>query len=113
MPYLKKRGLNMDELSVYFETPIKQSETVQEVITAFRDNIIRRSEARKWLIANTNVMIDQSDMEDEPPITSVTPTGQFRDQRSGQFGGPADGSTDDNKIFDSEEEAYKRGKKKK
>lgn len=114
MPYLKKRGLNMDELSVYFETPIKQSETVQEVITAFRDNIIRRSEARKWLIANTNVMIDQTDMEDEPPITSVTPTGQLRDQRSGQFGGPADGSTDDNKIFDSEEEAYhKRGKKKK
>lgn len=83
MPYLKKRAKSVKskDIQVFFETPQKQAETVQEVITAFRDNIIRRSEARKWLISNTNINVNQEDMEDEAPITSVTPTNQMNDNR--------------------------------
>ena len=90
IPLLQSKGKNVKstELQAFFETPTKQDATVQDVITAFRDNIIRRSEARKWFIENTTVsnFIDQSDMEDEPPITSVTPTGQLRDMQNGRFG---------------------------
>jgi len=45
-------------------------------------------------------------MDDEPPNTSVTPTGQMRDTRSGQFGGPVDQG-------EPTEEGYKKGRKKK
>lgn len=98
LPLLKANGkrVNSIDIQVFFETPTKQDATVQDVITAFRDNIIRRSEARKWFVENTTVsnFIDQSDMEDEPPITSVTPTGQLRDQRSGRFGPDIDPKDD-------------------
>jgi len=81
LPYLRKNGKSVKskDIQVFFETPQKQAETIQEVITAFRDNIIRRSEARQWLINNTNVAVNQEDMADEPPITSVTPTNQMKD----------------------------------
>jgi hypothetical protein len=76
MPYLRTRGkrIKAADIQVFFESPQKQEATISDVITSFRDNILRRSEARQWLIANTNVKIDQTDMEDEAPITSVTPT---------------------------------------
>ena len=45
----------------------------------FRDNLIRRSEARKALIKKTDIPIDQEDMEDLLPITSVTPTDKLND----------------------------------
>lgn len=95
LPYLAKRGkkVKYKDIQVFFETPTKQDATIQDVITAFRDNIIRRSEAREWFINNTTAanVIDQKDMEDEPPITSVTPTGQFREPApSGRFGGNVD-----------------------
>ncbi len=100
MPYLAARGKNVKykDIQVFFETPTKQDATIQDVITAFRDNIIRRSEARKWFINHTTVanVVDQTDMEDEPPITSVTPTGQFREPApSGRFGGKVDGDKED------------------
>ena len=83
MPYLAARGKNVKykDIQVFFETPTKQDATIQDVITAFRDNIIRRSEARKWFINHTTVanVVDQTDMEDEPPITSVTPTNQMNE----------------------------------
>ena len=91
MPMLAKNGKNVkiQKVQCFFETPTKQDATIQDVITAFRDNIIRRPEARKWFVENTTMskFIDQTDMEAEPPITSVTPTGQMRDSPSGQFGG--------------------------
>jgi len=76
MPYLRTRGKRVKaaDIQVFFESPQKQEASISDVITSFRDNILRRSEARQWLIANTNVKIDQTDMEDEAPITSVTPT---------------------------------------
>ncbi len=83
MPYLKAKGKNVKnkDIQVFFETPIKQDATVQDVITSYRDNIIRRPEARKWFIENTTLasFIDQDEMEDEPPITSVTPTNDMGD----------------------------------
>lgn len=91
LPLLKLNGMETKatELQCFFETPTKQDATIQDVVTGFRDNIIRRSEARKWFIENTTVaqFINQDDMDDEPPITSVTPTGQFREPApSGRFG---------------------------
>lgn len=83
LPYLKKRGKNVKskDIQVFFETPQKQEATIQDIITTFRDNGIRRSELRKWLITNTNIPVNQEDMEDEAPITSVTPTNQLTDTR--------------------------------
>jgi hypothetical protein len=89
MPYLKQHGdkSKMKDIHCFFESPQKQEATIQDVTTAFRDNLIRRSEARQWFIHNSSVGIDETDMEDEPPITSVTPTGQFREPApSGRFG---------------------------
>ena len=69
------------DIQVFFETPQKQVETIADITTAFRDNILKRSEARKWFISNTDVDVNQDDMEDLPPITSVTPTDQLQDNR--------------------------------
>jgi hypothetical protein len=86
LPYLRKRGKNVKskDLQVFFESPQKQEATITDIITTFRDNGIRRSELRKWLISNTNIPINQDDMEDEAPITSVTPTNQLVDTRMSQ-----------------------------
>jgi hypothetical protein len=83
LPFLKKRGKNVKskDIQVFFETPQKQEATITDIITTFRDNGIRRSELRKWLITNTNIPVNQDDMEDEAPITSVTPTNQLVDNR--------------------------------
>ena len=83
MPYLKARGKNVKskDIQVFFASPQKQEATIQDIITAYRDNGIRRSELREWLIQNTNIKINQDDMEDEAPITSVTPTNQMNDNR--------------------------------
>jgi len=96
MPYIKKHfpKIKSKDVQVFFETPTKHDVAVTDVITGFRDNIIRRSEARKWFIENSTLgkFIDQNDMEDEAPITSVTPTGQMREPApSGRFGGNVDG----------------------
>ncbi len=72
------------DIQVFFETPQKQEATISDIITTFRDNGIRRSELRQWLISNTNIPINQDDMEDEAPITSVTPTNQLVDNRMAQ-----------------------------
>ena len=80
---MRTRGkrIKSADIQVFFESPQKQEATIDNVITSYRDNILRRSEARKWLISNTNIKIDQTDMEDEAPITSVTPTDQMQDNR--------------------------------
>lgn len=83
IPYLKKQGKNVKskDIQLFFETPQKQEATIADVTTSFRDNLIKRSEARKWFIGNTSIDINESDMEDEAPITSVTPTNQLQDTR--------------------------------
>jgi len=108
MPYLKTRGKRVKsaDIQVFFESPQKQEASIDNVITSYRDNILRRSEARKWLIDNTNVKIDQTDMEDEPPITSVTPTNQLADNREEPQEEPKeDPETSDN---DKEEKVFER-----
>jgi hypothetical protein len=77
LPYLKFHGgasVKAKDIQVFFETPQKQEVTVVDVTTAFRDNLIKRSEARKWFITNSSIDINEEDMEDLAPITSVTPT---------------------------------------
>jgi len=108
MPYLKTRGKRVKsaDIQVFFESPQKQEASIDNVITSYRDNILRRSEARKWLIDNTNVKIDQTDMEDEPPITSVTPTNQLADNREEPQEEPKEEpETSDN---DKEEKVFER-----
>jgi hypothetical protein len=108
MPYLKTRGKRVKsaDIQVFFESPQKQEASIDNVITSYRDNILRRSEARKWLIDNTNVKIDQTDMDDEPPITSVTPTNQLADNREEPQEEPKEEpETSDN---DKEEKVFER-----
>ena len=90
---------------MFFESPQKQEATISDVITSFRDNILRRSEARQWLIANTNVKIDQTDMADEAPITSVTPTDQMQNPKEDPKKEEPEQNTSDNK---KEEMVYER-----
>ena len=105
MPFLESKGktVKLQDLQAFFETPTKQEATVPDMITAFRDNILRRSEVRKWFIENTTAasFINQTDMLDEPPITSVTPTDQMQDNR------------DDPDTNEDEEEAIHRKKDRK
>ena len=83
IPYLQKHGKNVKakDIQLFFETPQKQEATIADVTTSFRDNLIKRSEARKWFIGNTSIDINENDMKDEAPITSVTPTNQLQDTR--------------------------------
>jgi hypothetical protein len=107
LPYLRTRGkrIKSKDIQVFFESPQKQEASIENVITSYRDNILRRSEARQWLVDNTNVKIDQSDMEDEPPITSVTPTNQLQDDREKPEEKPEEPETSDN---DKEEKVFER-----
>jgi hypothetical protein len=100
--------LKSEDCIAQFERDHKNDLSIDQVITSFRDNITRRSEARQYFIENTNFDLDPTDMEDEPPITSVTPTGQLRDQRSGQFGGPVDGDTEEEPELRRPEPVTKR-----
>jgi hypothetical protein len=83
IPFLKARGKNIKakDIQIFFETPQKQEATITDVTTSFRDNLIKRSEARKWFINNSSIDINENDMKDEAPITSVTPTNQLQDTR--------------------------------
>jgi len=97
LPYLKLRGKNVksQDIQLFFETPQKQEATIQDITTSFRDNIIRRSEARKWFINNTSININEEDMEDEAPITSVTPTNQLQDIRQPENTSNKDNNTNE------------------
>ena len=63
-----------EDVIPYFDTEFKSELTVDDVNTLFRTNILKRSEVRKSIGTSTNMELDMSDMEDLPPITSVTPT---------------------------------------
>ncbi len=97
IPYLQLRGKNIkpQDIQLFFETPQKQEATISDVTTSFRDNLIRRSEARKWFISNTSIDINEEDMNDEAPITSVTPTNQFQDVRQPENTSNKDNNTNE------------------
>ena len=97
IPYLQLRGKNIkpQDIQLFFETPQKQEATIADVTTSFRDNLIRRSEARKWFISNTSIDINEEDMNDEAPITSVTPTNQFQDVRQPENTSNKDNNTNE------------------
>ena len=82
-PYLDatKSGIKEVDYDLVFGADDKIELTVENLITLFRDNGIRRSELRKNIMKKTTVEIDPDDMEDEAPITSVTDTGQLNDNR--------------------------------
>ena len=97
IPHLQLRGKNIkpQDIQLFFETPQKQEATIADVTTSFRDNLIRRSEARKWFISNTSIDINEEDMNDEAPITSVTPTNQFQDVRQPENTSNKDNNTNE------------------
>lgn len=97
IPHLQLRGKNIkpQDIQLFFETPQKQEASIADVTTSFRDNLIRRSEARKWFISNTSIDINEEDMNDEAPITSVTPTNQFQDVRQPENTSNKDNNTNE------------------
>jgi len=96
LPYIKfglGKKIKRKDIQGFFDTPTKAEATIVDVLTSYRDNAITRSEFRKWAARNTTIDIDENDMEDLPPITSVTPTDQLQDTRE-----------EPKKVFDSEDE---------
>lgn len=79
-PYISKMlsGTKKEDFEIFFEFNDKLGLDIISMITLYRDNAIRRSEIRKALIQKTDLPIDMSDMEDLPPITSVTPTDKLQ-----------------------------------
>lgn len=88
IPYLEAIGKDTDEdeFEIIFSFDDKTETSLADMITLYRDNGIKRSELRKNLLKHTTLEIDPEDMDDMPPITSVTDTGQFRDTRTGRMG---------------------------
>ena len=76
LPYLKgiNKRVKPEDLDVVFEFEAKAELSAQDIQGLFEKGTIRRSEVRKYLAKHTPFEIDQEDMDDTPPITSVTPT---------------------------------------
>ncbi len=76
IPFLRGIGnkTKASDINIVFEFESKAEMTVPDAVTLYRDNGIKRSELRQYLVKTTALDIDQQDMEDSPPITSVTPT---------------------------------------
>lgn len=79
IPYLRALGnkTKADDIDIVFEFESKAEMTVPDAVTLYRDNGIKRSELRKYLSKTTALDIDQEDMADLNPITSVTPTNKL------------------------------------
>ena len=80
MPYLKSIGKipDEDDVNVSFEIESKSEIGNAEIAVLFEKGVLTRSEFRKHLIKKTTIELDEEDMEDTPPITSVTPTDDLR-----------------------------------
>jgi len=76
LPFLRKtdKSITKDKFSIKFNLDNKTEFNIPDLITLFRDNVIKRSEIRENILKHTTIQIDPSDMEDLMPITSVTPT---------------------------------------
>src|SRR3972149_1741666 len=79
LPYLRKtdKSIKESDFDITFEFDEKIDFDINQLVVLFRDNGIRRSELRTNLSKKTNLDINLDDMEDELPITSVTPTDRF------------------------------------
>jgi len=77
---IRAKGIKIKakELIVMFEFETKNEITPQDVTGWFEKGVIRRSEFRKYIDKKTPFEIDRKDMEDTPPVTSVTPTNDMR-----------------------------------
>lgn len=84
MPYLKKIGnkTKADDITIVFETISQNDLQIADAVVLYRDNGIKRSELRQYLSRSTTLPIDQEDMEDLPPITSVTPTDKLHTNKN-------------------------------
>jgi len=89
-PYAEKmiKGIEKGDFELDFEFNEKLSLDIITMVTLYRDNAIRRDELRQALVNKTDLPIDQEDMRDLPPITSVTPTDDLQ-------GGDDDDKDDD------------------
>jgi len=79
IPFLRSLGnkTKASDINIVFEFESKAEMTVPDAITLYRDNGIKRSELRQYILKTTALDIDQSDMKDTLPITSVTPTNKL------------------------------------
>jgi len=84
IPYLRALGnkTKAEDIDLVFEFESKAEMTVPDALTLYRDNGIKRSELRRYLSKTTGLDIDQADMEDLLPITSVTPTNTIANDTS-------------------------------
>jgi len=80
MPYLKSLGKipDEDDVMVAFEIESKSEIGNAEIAVLFEKGVISRSEFRRHLLKKTTIEVDEQDMADTPPITSVTPTNDLR-----------------------------------
>jgi len=83
---LRARGVKVKakELIVMFEFETKNEITPQDVTGWFEKGVIKRSEFRKYIDKKTPFEIDRKDMEDTPPVTSVTPTNDMKTSQPSQ-----------------------------
>jgi hypothetical protein len=76
IPYLRGIGKRpkREDIDGVFEVESRSEIAASEIQGLFEKGTIKRSEVRKYLAKSTTLDIDQDDMDDTPPITSVTPT---------------------------------------
>ena len=86
VPMLRHRGkkIKPEDVLVQFEFESKSELSAQDVMLLFEKGGIKRGELRKYLNEKTIFDIDTDDMEDTPPITSVTPTNDMRTSQPSQ-----------------------------
>jgi hypothetical protein len=84
IPFLRGIGnkTKAEDITIVFEFESKAEMTVPDAVTLYRDNGIKRSELRQYLLKTTALDIDQTDMSDLPPITSVTPTNKLTSDKT-------------------------------
>jgi len=85
-------GFNPEKsnIKVDFQFDSESVLTIQDVIGLFEKGTLRRSEIRKYIMDNTDVEVDVTDMDDTPPITSVTPTNDLDKEPKQEFVSPDD-----------------------
>jgi len=87
IPMLKANGfktIKANDVIIQFEFESKSEITPQDVTGWFEKGVIKRSEFRKYIDKKTPFEIDRSDMEDTPPVTSVTPTNDLKTSQPSQ-----------------------------
>jgi hypothetical protein len=78
-PYLEliKKDPLKENITANFTLNTEESLSITDIQGLFEKGTLKRSEIRKHLDKNTNIVIDTDDLADTPPITSVTPTNKL------------------------------------